>query len=26
MIVLGAVSVSVDQPTTLDAGTTLDGG
>jgi UTP--glucose-1-phosphate uridylyltransferase len=26
MIVLGAVSVSVDHPTTLDAGTTLDGG
>jgi UTP--glucose-1-phosphate uridylyltransferase len=26
MIVLGAVSVSVDQATTLDAGTTLDGG
>ena len=26
VIVLGAVSVSVDQPTTLDAGTTLDGG
>jgi UTP--glucose-1-phosphate uridylyltransferase len=26
MIVLGPVSVSVDHPTTLDAGTTLDGG
>jgi UTP--glucose-1-phosphate uridylyltransferase len=26
MIVLGVVSVSVDHPTTLDAGTTLDGG